>query len=215
MGTGASTSTTSALRRIRCGSCRNILALNLPSNSSGDVCVSCPYCNEVSQIKMEPQRNLGGGGSGGGGSSGGPPPNSANQDIINCTDCNRSLISPPNTERFRCPCGKIMYATPSRTTTSSNHNRSRSTRSSSTAEFVRCPRCSVVLSPPPGATRFRCVCNIVLSAPNAARWTCNLCERSSPSSIQACVSCGNPRSERPRTSSNRPDGSEGALDQHV
>jgi len=65
--------------------------------------------------------------------------------------------------------------------------------------FVRCPRCSVVLSPPPGAERFRCVCNIVLSAPGAARWTCNICERSSPASIMACVSCGNSRSDRPNS----------------
>ena len=59
------------------------------------------------------------------------------------------------------------------------------------------------MSPPPGADRFRCVCNIVLSAPNATRWTCNLCERTSPATIQACVTCGNPRSA-PSSSKNRP-----------
>jgi phage FluMu protein Com len=181
MGSGSSTPAAN-LRKIRCGSCRNILALDL-QNHSGDICVACPYCNEVSQVRMRDKT-----GESDTRRGNQRKPRNNQQPVVECTSCGRSLLVPPNTPRFRCPCGTINISPGERGGGDGDGGH----------KFVRCPRCSVVLCPPPGADRFRCICNIVLSAPNAKRWTCNLCERTSPASIQACVSCGNPRSGRPK-----------------
>lgn len=105
---------------------------------------------------------------------------------VRCPMCSRVLKPPNNVPRFRCPCGQILarprnqpnnpvrnipavHATPrvqqqyqQPAQQQVNHQQPASTTR------VRCPQCSTVLIPPPGAAVFRCTCGLTLRAPNPA-----------------------------------------------
>ena len=216
--------------RVRCGSCRQVLAVPLPGPGSGSVAVCCPYCCEVTQLQINgdsggirpgqiaaaqaaaaavTSAQAAGGCAAAGaalGAAGG-----GRSMVVACPGCERHLVPPAGAPRFRCPCGRVMQIDPAahrqHMRALEQHHRMYAAQQQQRADagarrggggggggasqqFVRCPRCSIVLQPPPGAPRFRCPCGIVLSAAGGS-WICNLCRHTNPGSLQACVGCGN------------------------